>query len=167
MIDVIQTHIDKDYCIKVSGNTDKDICVITMPKNICIDVPELTSIYESMNGVLSIYRNKQKFLSKECPNYAIRASVWAHVIKLAIIRNIDAIPVVTKSPSGETINVYENFNTFHPINDVLREPDLHADVELEILLMNTISDAVKGKINSIPESVLEGFTVADEIFKGE
>lgn len=164
MIDVKQIHIDNDYFIEMSNNQESNICVVKLPGNIIEDLPEITTIYELEDEKISVYRNKQKFLSKFCPNYAKRVAVWAHILKLIEGRFLDGVPVVITNKNDKKI--YDNINTVEPIYMVLSEPDLHTDVELESILMCAIASLAKNE-GQVPAEVVEGFKVCANIFMGD
>ena len=62
MIDIKLEHINNGYAINLSNNKEKDILVAEMPKNVLLNLPEMTTIYEVETEQVSIYRNKEKIL---------------------------------------------------------------------------------------------------------
>lgn len=171
MIDTKQAHIDNGYYIKLTSTKEKNICVVTMPENLVLNLPELTTIYEMEDGKISVYRNKQKFLTKKCPNYARRIAIWGHICRLTEDRGLVSIPIVfehiDKETSEKLTEVFEDFGNMKPLACALEEPSLHTDTELEMRLHDIISDIAHNRTNTIPDDILEGYTVSMNIFRGE
>jgi len=165
MIDVRQLHIDNGYFVKLTNNKERNICVAKIPANIFVDLPETTTIYEMEDERVSVYRNKRKFLSKRCPNYAIRVMVWSHLLRMLEDRNMYSIPVVAED-NGTILKDCTNLDTILPITSLLEEPEIHNNVELEIKLLDAIAKCSKSGVEP-PKEVLEGFVASVNMFKGD
>lgn len=167
MIDARTAHIANEYYIKMTNNQEQDICVVDMPLNIIIEAPEMTTIYEMDDKSVSIYRNKEKFLTQECPNYAKRVLVWAHILKLVDARELANTPVVVEQFTKNIVEC-DSLMTIEPVFSLLKEPDSHTDTELEIKLLTFIGDSTKfSRTKEIPKDIVEGFTVCMKIFRGD
>lgn len=167
MINATFEHIDNGYFVSIGNTKEKNICVLDMPENIFIDLPKTTTIYEMEDEKVSVYRNKQKFLSKTCPNYSKRVVIWAHILRLMEDRNLINVPVILKEFGKEDFVIPIDFDSAKHVFQLLEEPELHQDVELELKLLQTIENVAKTKNNAIPREVIEGFIVSMNVFKGE
>lgn len=165
MIDIKLEHINNGYAINLSNNKEKDILVAEMPKNVLLNLPEMTTIYEVETEQVSIYRNKEKISTKKCPDYAKRTLIWAHLCRLIEDRNIANIPVITKL-NGDVLKECDTLDTILPIFSLLEEPVKQKDIDLEVKLLDTISKCSKQNGN-VPQDVWEGFIATFDVFKGD
>lgn len=165
MIDSKLEHVANEYYIKLSNNKERNICVVTMPENIFLEYPEVTSIYELDSDKITIYRNKEKFLSKSCPDYAKRTVMWSHMLRLMEDRNLLNAPVVIEDIEQKIV---ECDSIESAITKLLVEPDSSNDVELEVKLIDTIAEIARGnKGQVVPEDILEGVNICLEVFRGD
>lgn len=162
MIDIKQAHIDVGYYTHLSNNAQRNICVAKIPENIFEELPEVTAIYEVENKLVTIYQNKQKVHSKQCPEYAKRIIIWGHILHLLSVRNADNIPLIVDN-NGTIETDCTNFKTIEPVVRLIESP-LESDLELESMLLDAIEKFSKNKTEP-PKEVLEGFTTSLSFFK--
>lgn len=158
-------HLKNNYTVSVSAIKGLPGLKVEIPKNIFTDTEAKTYIYEVEPGKVSIYANRRKVESIECPDYAIRSFIC-----------VDIDSKVTKSRMSQNLiryltvdgEVIPKVKGGHPINTIL---PMDSEInELESLLDNAIvnvSGSKNASENEIPEEIYEGFLIVVNRFISE
>lgn len=166
MIDTTEEHIKHEYFIHISNNTDRNICVVTTPKNINLGFDKTTTIYELENGCVTIYQDGKKLCNYTCCEYAKRIVVYGHMLRLIEDRGLRYVPAIIEDSSNNNKHTYEYFDELGSLLSILEPPSGIKNEELEIVLSQEIHNLAMG-IKDISPDVLDGFLECRKIFNGE
>lgn len=157
-------HFDNDYFVTIKTDKTNTVCIVKFPENIFQEAFATELMYEIEDEKVTVYKDREKLLSQNCPNYAKRMFIW-----LDILKRMDKTGISTeliRAYDKDEVQMESHILDTATILAILKPPD-DSERPLEDKLIKSAIAYANKDVLAIPEDILDGYQVCEKNYRKE